>query len=259
MNTTLLEQEILQDKKSGDIPFFVVGTVGTTGTGAIDDLEACANICKKYDLWFHVDAAYGGAVAVSATSTKWLKGIECSNSITLDLHKWFSTPMGASLFLTSEQSILHQTFKLSTKYMPENGDQIHTIDPYIHSMQWSRRFIGLKIYLPLAVFGWQKFENAIYHQIRMGDMLRNKLRIDGWIIVNRTPLPVVCFSLPEANNNVITKIVNIIVEEGNAWVSTYQLGKTTTIRACITNYSTSESDVDELIRLLRKARDQVYY
>jgi len=76
--------------------------------------------------------------------------------------------MGTSIFFTSQKHILHQTFGVQTKYMPKDGDRTKIIDPYIHSIQWSRRFNGLKLYLPLAVFGWAGYEKVIRHQIELG-------------------------------------------------------------------------------------------
>lgn len=172
----------------------IIGTAGTTGAGAIDDLKELGVISKQYNLWFHVDAAYGGAIVVNPKYLEWAKGIENSDSITVDIHKWFSVPMGASLFLTRPKNILHQTFNVSTNYMPEDGDPNKVIDQYVHSIQWSRRFIGLKIYLPLAVYGWKGFDKAILHQVEIGNQLRDLLEENGWEIKNDSKFPIVCFS-----------------------------------------------------------------
>lgn len=254
MDTKLLIQQIAADKKAGYEPFMIVGTAGTTGSGAIDNLEALAAISQTEQLWFHVDGAYGGAVAISDELRPWIKGVELSDSITLDIHKWFSVPMGTSIFLTSNKSILHQTFGVTTKYMPKDGDPNKIVDPYIHSIQWSRRFNGLKLYLPLAVFGWKGYEEVIQHQIHLGDVLRAKLLENGWIIKNKSHLPIVCFTHPklEGIENGIAKVVDEIVASGAAWLSVYPIAGTPTFRACITNYSSSLEDVVSLVNLLNE-------
>ena len=252
MDTTLLIQQIASDKKAGYEPLMIVGTAGTTGAGAIDDLSTIAAIAKSNQLWFHVDAAYGGAVTISTEFKNWISGVEQSDSITWDIHKWFSVPMGTSLFLTSNKKVLHQTFGVSTKYMPKDGDPDKIIDPYIHSIQWSRRFNGLKLYLPLAVFGWKGYETVIHHQIEIGNALRKGLIERGWTIENNSELPIVCFTHPtlKGKKGAIEKITAAIVNSGKAWISVYPINGQPTFRACITNFSSALADVQTLINLL---------
>ena len=234
----------------------VVGTAGTTGAGAIDDLTEIAAICQTHQLWFHVDAAYGGAIAISSELRQWIKGIEKSDSITLDIHKWFSVPMGTSIFLTSKKTILHQTFGVSTKYMPKDGDKEKIVDPYIHSVQWSRRFNGLKLYLPLAIFGWGGYEKVIRHQLEMGNALRKGLVERGWLIKNNSTLPIICFTHPdlEKKEGAIIAMTDEIIKSGKVWLSVYPIHGQPTFRVCITNFSTALEDVEVLIELLEASK-----
>jgi len=249
MDLKALQQALENDRRGGHLPFMLIGTAGTTGAGAIDALPALAGLARKYDLWFHVDAAYGGAIAISSKHRKLVEGIEQSDSVTLDIHKWFSVPMAASLFLTSNKNILHRTFDIKTAYMPTDGYPETIIDPYVHSIQWSRRFTGLKIYLPLAVHGWEGFEEVINHQMELGTELRKLLQQEGWQIKNRTALPVICFSNPDIlqNNAKVKKLAERIVHSGKSWISTYPINGKLTLRACITNYATTNDDLKNLI------------
>ncbi len=188
-----LEDAIAADRQAGYAPFLVVGTAGTTSAGVIDPLPEIHRIAEQEGLWFHVDAAWGGAAALVPELRPLLAGIEQADSLTFDAHKWLSVPMAAGLFLTRHRDILHETFRISTAYIPADGAGLDIIDPYTHSIQWSRRFIGLKVFLSLAVAGWGGYEAAIRHQTRMGNLLREKLQSDGWEVVNNTALPVVCF------------------------------------------------------------------
>jgi len=174
-------------------PFLVAGTAGTTGAGIIDPLPALADLCARERLWLHVDAAWGGAAALVPEMRSVLAGIERADSITFDAHKWLSVPMGAGIFLTRHRDILDRTFRITTEYMPREAEGMEVTEPYTHSMQWSRRFIGLKVFLTLAVAGWDGYAAAIRHQAAMGDLLRRELSENGWEIVNPTALPVVCF------------------------------------------------------------------
>src|SRR5207245_1807615 len=100
-----------------------------------------ADVAKAEGLWLHVDAAWGGAAAL-VPELRWvLKGIERADSITFDAHKWLSVPMGAGLYLTRHADILDRTFCTATAYMPREAAELDVVDPYSHSIQWSRRFI----------------------------------------------------------------------------------------------------------------------
>lgn len=249
----LLEDAIRMDRGKGLAPFLVVATAGTTNAGAIDPLPECAAIAQKEHLWFHTDAAWGGAAILDADLKPLLDGIALSDSITFDAHKWLSVPMGAGVFLTRDPDILHRTFQVSTAYMPKEAAGLDIIDPHLHSMQWSRRFTGLKLFLSLAVAGWDGYAAAIRHQTAMGALLRSGLAADGWEILNDTPLPVVCFASSDNAEHQRT-IAMSVVASGEAWISTAVLGGVrTALRACITNYLTQPSDIRALVATLRPA------
>ena len=248
MRPEALHKAIVYDTENNFAPFLVVGTAGTTNAGIIDPLPALADVAAKHNLWYHVDAAWGGGAAFVPELQPLLNGIERADSITFDAHKWLSVPMGAGLFLTRHNTILDRTFRVATAYMPKDAAGLDIVDPHLHSMQWSRRFIGLKVFLSLLAAGWEGYAEAIRHQTRMGVVLREGLARAGWEIVNETPLPVVCFAKPGATAEEHQQIVSKIVRSGKAWISTTLLaGKRTVLRACVTNYRTQESDVAALI------------
>lgn len=251
MNVDALRLQITEDAAKGFQPFMVVATAGTTGAGVFDDLDKIAELCKAYKLWFHVDAAYGGG-AIITDLKHLLNGIEKSDSITLDLHKWFSVPMATSIFLTSNSQILSQTFDVKTNYMPEDGNPSQVFDPYVKSLQWSRRFIGLKIYLPLAVFGWEGYSKMFAQQIEMGNKLRTMLKDNDWIILNQSELPIICFTHPDIENDqaLVQKLVDEMNVSEKTWISSYPINGQLTLRAQIINYATKEEDLEKFVRLL---------
>ena len=193
MDVERLEAAIKSDRDAGRAPFMIVATAGTTGAGLIDPIASIADVAKLEKLWLHVDAAWGGAAVLVPELRTHLEGIERADSITFDAHKWLSVPMGAGLYLTRHPKILEQTFSTATSYMPRESLEFGVADPYNHSMQWSRRFIGLKVFLSLMVAGWEGYAEAVRHQTRMGAFLRRELEAAGWRVVNQTPLPVACF------------------------------------------------------------------
>jgi glutamate/tyrosine decarboxylase-like PLP-dependent enzyme len=253
-----LAARIREDREAGLSPFFVVATAGSTGAGVVDPLEEIAQIADEERLWLHVDAAWGGAAALVPELKPVLQGIGRAASITFDAHKWLSVPMGAGLYLTRHAGILERTFRVATGYMPRDGAALPVVDPYTHSMQWSRRFIGLKVFLSLAAAGWDGYAAAIRHQTAMGDRLRERLREAGWTVVNETPLPVVCFTAGEARPAAFLEAVaREVVASGEAWISTVMLGDGgMALRACITNVRTGPQDLDALIASLAGARQR---
>ena len=253
MRPDALAQAIDEDRAAGARPFLVAATAGTTNAGAIDPLRDCGHIARRYGLWYHVDAAWGGAAAFIPETRPLLEGIETADSITFDAHKWLSVPMGAGIYLTRHLDILDRTFRVNTAYMPREAAGLDVIDPHQHTMQWSRRFIGLKVFLSMAVAGEKGYADALRHQVAMGDLLRSTLARAGWRIENQTPLPVVCFTDPDGADP--HRIAMNVVASGEAWISTTVLaGSKTVLRACITNYRTAPGDIAALIDTLGRAR-----
>ncbi|MEX6690815.1 aminotransferase class V-fold PLP-dependent enzyme [Danxiaibacter flavus] len=256
MNTEVLERKIAEDIRAGYAPFMVVATAGTTGAGIMDPVQEIAGIAQKHQLWFHIDGAWGGAAVFSDEVKLLIQGCEQADSITFDAHKWFSVPMGAGLYLTRHKQILHETFRIATDYMPKEGLELQVTDPFTHSIQWSRRFIGLKLYLSLLVYGWQGYSNMIDETIRICKQLKELLVANQWKVVNDTILPVICFTDPEREDDdvFIQKVCNLLIQSGGTWLSTYRVNGKLTIRACVINYTTSEDDIKRLVKLLGEAR-----
>jgi glutamate/tyrosine decarboxylase-like PLP-dependent enzyme len=252
---------IRRDRLAGLLPFMIVGTAGTTSAGVIDPIEKLSEIAGTEGVWLHTDAAWGGAAVLVPELRPFLNGIERSDSITLDAHKWLSVPMAAGIFLTRQPDILDRACRMTADYMPREGASLDVVDPYTHSLQWSRRFIGLKLFLSLAVAGWSGYESAIRHQTAMGNLLREKLRAAGWIIVNRTPLPLVCFvdhnSAEGQSARYAEAIVHDVVSSGRTWISSVRIGETAALRACITNVRTTERDLDVLVGVVNDARRRI--
>ncbi len=257
MNMQALEDQLQQDISAGHQPFLLVVTAGATGTGAIDDLKEAKRIADKFQLWLHIDAAYGGAAVLDPILRPLMAGTEAADSITFDAHKWLSVPMAAGMFLTRHPQILSKSFGTAADYMPKEAGQLEITDPFTHSLQWSRRFIGLKVYLSLLFFGWEGYSHVIRHQTAMGNVLKKELQDSGWKLYNQTELPIACFSDSrlEKDSHFVSDVVQKVVGSGKAWVSVYTIGGMPTLRACITNYATSEKEVKELVELLNQSRE----
>lgn len=252
MNLDDLRARVTQDLHEGFQPFMVVGTAGTTAAGLIDPLLEIAHVCSAENLWFHVDAAWGGAAILSSNLKHHLAGIEAADSITCDAHKWFSVPMGCGMFFCRHPESVAQAFRSGVTYMPgipagSADDPSDTFNPLTHSVQWSRRFIGLKLFMALAEQGEAGYVEKIDHQTRMGDLLRKSLRTSGWRVVNSTPLPLVCFT----RDGIVPSVLLAALRDRQiAWMSEAVLGGVPVMRACITSFRTTERDIDWVVAQL---------
>jgi glutamate/tyrosine decarboxylase-like PLP-dependent enzyme len=240
-----LARRVAEDRRDGLAPVMVVGTAGTTAAGAIDPLPDLARFCRSEDLWLHVDAAWGGAAVLSPRLRGHLAGIDAADSITCDAHKWFSVPVGAGMFFCRHSDAVGKAFRAQGSYMPGKTAG-PVVDPYTTSVQWSRRFIGLKLFLALAHQGESGYIEMIEHQARMGDVFRRSVEAAGWRVVNRTPLPLVCFT---RDGLVASKLLAALYERQIAWMSEVRLGgEAPVVRACVTSFRTTESDIEWVVR-----------
>jgi glutamate/tyrosine decarboxylase-like PLP-dependent enzyme len=246
MSTAALTEAISNDIAQKNIPVMLVATAGTTGAGMIDPLAACAQLARTHGLWYHVDAAWGGGLIASDRLRGTLSGIEAADSMTIDAHKWFATTMGCGMFITQNPGILSDCFHASTSYMPSNNPGL---DPYVTTQQWSRRFLGLRLFLSLAVAGWRGYEAHIERSVQLAALLKAELQARDWSIVNDSPLAVVCAE-PPPGSAPPREIVRQVLESGTAWISTTVFRGRDIVRMCITNGQTTADDVHALVAAL---------
>jgi glutamate/tyrosine decarboxylase-like PLP-dependent enzyme len=185
-----------------------------------------------------------------------LAGIERAHSVAWDAHKTLPIPMGAGMvFVRGAEGTraAEAAFEVATTYVPET--ERGTVDLYRRSLQWSRRFIGLKVFLTLAELGASGIAQLVEHQTEMGALLRGQLTAAGWTIVNHTTLPLVCFSHPSLlpSRERVPQLLRRVLATGTVWLSEVRLGAEHHLRACITNHTTGPDDVHALVDTLERA------
>jgi glutamate/tyrosine decarboxylase-like PLP-dependent enzyme len=248
MDPAALTSAIAEDRASGAVPVMIVATAGSTGGGMIDPLHACADIALREKLWYHVDAAWGGSAIASDRLRGLLSGIERADSITIDAHKWLAVTMGCALFITTHAKVLSGAFHASTTFMPSS---VASVDPYLNSVQWSRRFVGLRLFLALSAAGWPGLGAHIERAVAVIARVREKLQALGWKVANGSELAVLDV-IPPGNRDV-RALVRQVVSSGRAWVAPTTFEGRDVVRICATNGETSDADVDELIAALSAA------
>jgi aromatic-L-amino-acid/L-tryptophan decarboxylase len=254
MKTTALREAIAKDREGGKLPFLVVATAGTTSAGAIDPVPEIATIAERERCWLHVDAAWGGLAALVPELAGALEGTARADSVTFDPHKAMSVPLGTGLFLTRREGVLERVFSESTGYMPRSKAN----DPYARSLQWSRRFLGLRVLLPLAAAGWDGYAASLRRQVALADRLRTALRARRWRIVNDTVLPIVCFvDEVRSDGKFVDGVARSVIASGGGWISAPRFANgARALRACVNNHRTTDADIDAFALALDRAREE---
>lgn len=246
MDVSRLREMVREDRRAGLTPVAVVATLGTTSAGSIDPVCSVADLAGEENLWLHVDAAWGGAALLVPALRHHLAGIERADSVTIDAHKWLSVPMGAGMFFCQDPDSVAEAFGIRAAYMPLGGER----DPYTHTLQWSRRFIGLKLLMTMAALGREGYGEMVEHQAAMADLLARRLGEIGWRVVHHSPFAVVTFLPPDDRD--LDALVAGIQERGKVWISkTVLSGIGPALRACVTNYRTGAEQVEALVSELQ--------
>src|SRR6266567_5017039 len=175
MDTAALRNSIQADIEAGDLPFLVIGTAGTVSTGAVDPLPDIAAICREYDLWFHVDGAYGGFAAMllnddQGTVPTDLQGIAEADSVAVDPHKWLYAPLEAGCTLVRKPEALRETFSYHPPYY-HFVEEPSTIDYHEYGPQNSRGFRALKVWLALRQVGRKGYVEMLSDDIQLAQEL----------------------------------------------------------------------------------------
>lgn len=246
MDPVALQRAIRDDRAAGCVPVMVVATAGTTGGGMIDPLAACAQIAERERLWYHVDAAWGGAVVASPRLQHLLSGIERADSVTIDAHKWYATTMGCAMFITRRAELLSEAFHAATSFMPSS---LASADPYLNSAQWSRRFLGLRLFVTLATAGWAGLAAHVERSIDVVERVKAGLLALGWRVINDSPLAVLDV-LPPPGSIDVRLLVQRVVASGRAWVAPALFEGIDVVRICATNGQTNDDDVEVLLAAL---------
>ena len=227
-----------------------MGTAGTTNSGAVDELNALADICERHRLWFHVDGAYGASAAFSDKHHELVAGIERADSVTIDPHKWLAMPFAAGVVLTRNSPMLQTTFGVSTPYMPKVAGAT-IVDNFKVSAQWSRRMNSLKLWLTLRVHGREAYETLIDQQLNLARQFADWVkRSEHYELVLDPQLTIVNFrlkGLPEKDTVAANAaVVDEVTRDGRRWISQTVAGGRSVLRMMIISYLTGEKQLQEL-------------
>jgi aromatic-L-amino-acid decarboxylase len=263
LDPEMLERAIVQDLAEGRKPFCVVATAGTTNSGTVDDLVAISEICRRHQLWLHVDGAYGGVAIFSDQHRNVVRGIERADSLTVDPHKWMAMPFAAGVILTSHPEILERAFSVAAPYMPKAaGAQLP--DNSRISTQWTRRMNSLKLWLTLRVHGRQAYEELIDRQLKLSKSFAGWVKAsEDFELAVAPTLPIVTFRLKPAGRSPQElaadhdRIVEEVTRDGGRWMSETKLRGQSVLRMMVISYLTEERHLQGLEIALANAAKQL--
>ena len=249
-----LRGAIADDREAGKRPFCIAATAGTTSSGAVDPLDALADLCQEEGLWLHVDGAYGAPARLSQRGKVALRGMERADSIALDAHKWLFQPIECGCVLVRKREWLGETFM-------ERGDYLVTADDDINfgdmGIQLTRSFRALKVWLSLKVFGADAMRQAIERGFELAEMAEAALREVGiWEIVTPAQMAIVTFRYrpaaggDELANAVTSGLMGALADDGFAFASGSTLGGKQVLRLCANNPRTTAADIQATVALL---------
>lgn len=250
MDAKVLAETVHEDQRRGVVPVLISPTAGTTGAGMVDPLKACSDIAREHGVWSHVDAAWGGAALCSERLRGELEGVELADSITIDAHKWFATTMGCGMFITRHPQVLSDAFHVGAEFMPSTAS---SIDPYLNTVQWSRRFLGLRLFLSLAAAGWEGYAAHVERAVEMIGEVKKGLIARGWSIDNDSRLAVLCAS-PPPGSAPVRDIVRRLLATGKAWAAVAKFEGRDVVRICATHGEVSAADAAALVAALDASR-----
>jgi glutamate/tyrosine decarboxylase-like PLP-dependent enzyme len=257
-----LHEAIEQDIGAGRRPFCIVGVAGTTATGVIDDLPALAEIARTNDCWYHVDAAYGGALAFSDKHRDKLRGIEVADSITFDPHKWMFVPFSCGTTLVRDGAeVLRNSFDMSPDYLAEQrGFDDAQYDFFRYGQMGTRRFNALKLWMCFKFMGKRGYSQTVETHIELTQHLAARLdALPDFERVGKVETAVCCFRyLPErvrsmepAQQDEIQQALQQRIEKsGRAFFPSTVLHGRRALRVNVNSYLTEQRHIDDLIELL---------
>jgi len=249
-----LEQAIARDKAAGKIPIAVVASAGTVNTGAIDPLPEIAAIARKHNLWLHVDGAYGALAALAAPGK--FAGMNLADSLSLDPHKWLYQPLDCGCLLYRDVNTAHAAFAHTGDYAKAlTSDPIEGFAFFEESLELSRRFRALRLWLSLRYHGLQAFRAAIQKDLDLAQRLATAISKEPELrLVAYGELSAVCFRFTGTNpvseeelNGRNAAILKSVVQRGRVYLSNATLRGKFCLRACIVNHRTTADDVDSVI------------
>jgi aromatic-L-amino-acid decarboxylase len=258
MNVEALSAQLDRDRADGHHPVCVVATAGDVNTGAIDPLDAIADLSERHGLWLHVDGSYGAFAAQSTHVFGAMNALRRADSMSLDPHKWLFAPTDVGCLLVRDAAALQRAFSTGAGYIDVIADRDMSEFAYWdHSPELSRRFRALKIWFLLKIHGARAIQEAIDSNIAVARRLSALVeQSDDFELVAPAPLSIVCFRYRSGDDEFNKKLMVEVQRGGDSYLSNATITRDGVsrfaLRACIVNYRTQPADAERLLDDIRQ-------
>lgn len=246
---------IREDREAGRIPFMLVASAGTTDTGAVDPLPELAATCKAENVWFHIDAAYGGFFQLTEHGRSKLKGIEWADSLVVDPHKGLFLPYGLGAVLVRDGEQLRASNHFTANYMQDANRNPSEWSPAELSPELTRHFRGLRMWFSLRAFGLDKFREGLEHKLLLALYAHNQLsQLDGIKTGPPPDLSVVLYRFTgTADDNAFNlRVTQEIQEGGEVFISSTTIDGTVWLRFAILSFRSDKQVIDTALEILKR-------
>lgn len=260
MDVTALKEQIAIDKAAGLLPFMVIANAGSTDVGAIDPMLAISEIAKEHDLWMHVDGAYGGYFLLLDDYRQKFDGIQYANSIVMDPHKGMFLPYGTGIVLVKQLHHLQNAFAYEANYMQDTVHSADGISPADVSPELSKHFRGMRMWLPLKLYGEQAFKDCLREKLLLTTYFCEQVQQLGFEIVCRPELSVATYRYvpPTGDANVFNKrLLEAMHKDGEIFISSTMVTGMYVLRFACLSFRTHLEHVDKLLGMLKRHRDSL--
>jgi len=254
MRPETLRHAIQKDLDDGVTPIAVIASAGTTLTGAVDPLDAIADICDEFGVWMHVDGAYGVPAAATPTAKHLFAGLERATSVTIDAHKWLFVPKACSIVLVKDTTLLRDTFGHEEAYIPHSTTSTHPVD---YTLEYSRPLRALKLWMAFVAHGANTLREAIDDNIHLAQLTyRLASEADDVVTMPEPPdLSIVPLQYRPAGisdySEFTTRLAHELIADGRIYISPATIDGETWLRPCFTNFRTTEDDVRVMFDVIR--------
>jgi aromatic-L-amino-acid/L-tryptophan decarboxylase len=247
MDVEELRKAVEADRHEGKRAIAIIGNGGTVNTGATDDLGAIAEVAREHNLWFHVDGAYGALASIAIPEK--FAGLNLADSLSLDAHKWLYQPVDCGILLYRDPAVAQKTFAYSGDYTKVlNSDPLEGFAFFEESLELSRRFRALKLWLSLRYHGLSVFREAIRKDLRHAQMLAELVRTDERLdLLAPVELSAVCFRLRNTSDDFNQRVMKRIIQRGKVFLSNATIRGQFALRVCFVNHRTTDSDVRTIV------------
>jgi aromatic-L-amino-acid/L-tryptophan decarboxylase len=254
MESDELEKQIESDLIDGLNPFMVIAAAGTTDTGAIDPLKKFGEICKTRDLWFHVDAAYGGFFILVNDKEAAFDGIEMADSLIVDPHKGLFLPYGVGAVLIKHKEAVMHSHQYVASYMQDAVKDEFAVNPADVSPELTKHFRGLRIWLPLQIHGIEPFIACLEEKLLLTRYFREKLMELGFELGPEPDLSVSYFWYPAKDENEFNQsLMDLIHKDGRVFLSSTLIDGRFVIRMGILAFRTKMATIDRAVEMIGDA------